>query len=210
MKLSGSFFISRLIAPMFNGYNRKLVLNMTKSNMRKPILLVIILCLYIHCDAQRYKSFEGFIGFYSEAPIENIDAKNEDVASIIDISTMDIVFSVPIQSFEFDKSLMQQHFNEKYMESEKYPKSVFKGKIFGLDASKNAKQNVTARGQLTIHGVTHTVDIPGAIMLRDGNLHLTSQFPIKIEDYKVKVPQLLWKNIAEVVQVTVDLNYKIL
>ncbi len=178
--------------------------------IRKTLLLVLILDLSIHCDAQRYKSFEGFVNFYSEAPVENIDARNKDITSVIDVTTMDIVFSVPIQSFVFDKSLMQQHFNEKYMESEKYPKSVFKGKIFGFDTTQYEKQKVTARGQLTIHGITNTVDIPGVIELREGGLHLTSVFLIKIEDYKVKVPQLLWKNIAEEVQVTVDLNYTIL
>ena len=94
----------------------------------------LILLIFVgHCAfAQKYMSTESTVSFYSEAPLENIEAESTKGKSILDVGTNEIVFSVPISSFIFEKSLMQEHFNEKYMESDKYPKAIFKGKIFGF------------------------------------------------------------------------------
>jgi len=104
---------------------------------------------------------------------------------------------------------MEEHFNEKYMNSDQYPKSTFQGKINGLNPSLlSAAQDVRAEGKLTIHGVTKDVLIPGTLQNIDGKWFLKSKFKIKLEDYKVDIPKLLWEKIAEEVEVAVDFAYK--
>jgi polyisoprenoid-binding protein YceI len=103
---------------------------------------------------------------------------------------------------------MKDHFNEKYLESEKYPNAIFKGKIEGIKTEVNEEQAVTARGSLTIHGITKEVTIPG-MLFREGSKYVAkSKFLIKLEEYKIKIPQLMWQNIAEEVEVTVEFIYK--
>lgn len=158
--------------------------------------------------AQKYVVADGMISFFSSATLEDIKAENRKVASVFNSATNEIAFSIPINEFQFEKKLMQEHFNEKYLESEKYPKSTFSGRVEGIDLTAKGPQKATAKGKLTIHGVTREVEIPGTIELQSGNLLMKSTFVVRLEDYKVKIPQLMWQNIAEQVEVTVDLLYK--
>jgi polyisoprenoid-binding protein YceI len=103
---------------------------------------------------------------------------------------------------------MQEHFNEKYMDTEKFPKSTFQGKVTGYDANKSGVQNVKSNGKLTIHGETKEVEIPGTIEKQGDKLVMKSKFIVKLEDYKIAIPQLMWQNIAEQVEVTVDFSLK--
>ncbi|MBT1703647.1 YceI family protein [Fulvivirgaceae bacterium PWU20] len=159
-------------------------------------------------QAQKFVSEKNSISFFSDAAIEDIAAVNNKCSSIFNAATGDIVFSVPINGFEFEKSLMQEHFNEKYMESDKYPKSTFQGAIAGFDISKKEIQNVSASGKLTIHGVTKDLTIPGTIQQQGDKLLLKAKFVVKLVDYKITIPQLLWQNIAEQVDVTIDFTFK--
>lgn len=158
--------------------------------------------------AQRYITENSRISFLSEASLENIEAANTQATSLFDAATGEIVFAIPIRGFSFRKSLMQQHFNESYLESDKYPKSTFKGKVKGFE-NKPGKQKVTATGDLFIHGVTHPVTVEGTMELKDnGKLALVASFPVKLEDYQVKIPKIVFYNIAESVQVKLDAEYK--
>ena len=110
--------------------------------------------------AQKYMTKNGKITFNSDAPMEKIEGKNNQVKVIIDATTGDLAFQVLITSFEFKQALMQEHFNENYMESPKYPNSLFKGKITNakdVNFTKNGKYNAVVEGDLTIHGVTKKV-----------------------------------------------------
>ena len=158
--------------------------------------------------AQKYSVEKSFVSFYSHAAIEDITADNTKAVSIFNASTGDIAFSIPIKEFQFAKSLMKEHFNEKYMDSEKYPKSTFQGKIVGFDSKATGAQNVKATGKLTIHGETKEVELPGTIEVQGTSLIMKSKFIVKLEDYKIAIPQLMWQNIAEQVEVTVDFTYK--
>lgn len=164
--------------------------------------------LSVFAYAQKYSAAEGVITFYSKATVEDIKADNRKVASIFNASTGEIAFSIPINQFQFEKKLMQEHFNEKYLESEKYPKSTFSGKVEGFYLNTQGVQQATAKGKLTIHGVTRDVEIPGTIEVQSGSLRMQSKFIVKLEDYNVKIPKLMWQNIAEQVEVTVNLTYK--
>lgn len=175
--------------------------------MKRIIIFITTLCALSTLNAQQLKSKEGEISFFSEAPLENIDAINKEAKGVFDLSNGNIAFSVPITGFEFDKSLMQKHFNERYMESEKFPNATFTGSIENFNPSTSGEKQVIAKGEMTIHGVTKRVEIPGTIELSDGNIKMRSTFIIRLEDYDVKIPQVLWQNIAEEVEVKVAFNF---
>ena len=176
--------------------------------MKRISLIVLGLAVAFLTHAQKFTSDKTYVKFFSDAAIEDIAAENTKASSIFNEATGDVVFSIPIKEFEFAKSLMKEHFNEKYMESEQYPKSTFQGKISGYQASATGDQKATATGKLTIHGVTQEVQIPGTMVNANGTLTMKAKFMVKLADYKIKIPQLLWKNIAEEVEVTVEFNYK--
>jgi polyisoprenoid-binding protein YceI len=158
--------------------------------------------------AQKYISESSSVQFFSKATIEDIAAKNEKAVGMFDGGSLDVAFSVPVKEFVFEKSLMQEHFNEKYMETEKYPKATFQGKITGFTAGSGGVQAVRAQGKLTLHGVTREVDIPGTLEAKGDRIVLSAKFMVTLEDYQVKRPQVLWKNIAEAVEVSVDFTLK--
>jgi polyisoprenoid-binding protein YceI len=174
-------------------------------------LIVLVLgfgCLNLTASAQKFTTEKTFVSFFSHAAIEDIKAENTKTAGVFNSATGDIAFSVPIKEYEFEKSLMKEHFNEKYLETEKYPKSTFQGKVSGYDANATGTQNVTSKGKLTIHGVTQEVEIPGTIEKEGDKLLMKSKFIVKLADYKIAIPQLLWQNIAEQVEVTADFTFK--
>jgi polyisoprenoid-binding protein YceI len=159
--------------------------------------------------AQKYGVEKSKVTFFSDGAIEDITATTNKASGLFNVATTDIVFSIPIAEFKFAKSLMQEHFNEKYMESDKFPKSTFSGKVSGYDLNSTASsQEVKAIGKLTIHGVTKDVELPGTIEKQKNLLLMKSKFMIKLVDYNIEIPQLLWQNIAEQVEVTVDFNFK--
>jgi polyisoprenoid-binding protein YceI len=178
--------------------------------MKRIILLLAISFLFIEASAQKYMTRTGYISFYSHTPIVDIKADNNQVASVLDISTGEIVFQVLIKSFHFEKTLMEEHFNENYMESEKFPKSTFSGKILNLssvDFTKNGKYDVTVEGDLNIHNVTNKVTAKGVIEIIAGGINATSKFNIVPEDYKITIPGIVRENIARNLEVTVKMNY---
>ncbi|GJM30894.1 MAG: hypothetical protein DHS20C17_35290 [Cyclobacteriaceae bacterium] len=181
---------------------------MKLSGIIKSAVLVSLLFAYpTGLWAQKYISYESKVSFFSEAPLENIEAVNSSASSILNLENGEIVFSVPIRGFEFRKSLMQTHFNENYMESEIYPKSTFKGKVSGF-RPEPGKYSATAVGELAIHGVTRKVEITGNIEIGPNELTLLAKFPVKLEDHNIKIPKLLFSNIAETVEVTIEFNYR--
>jgi polyisoprenoid-binding protein YceI len=172
-------------------------------------LLSLALALTMACAmGQRYEVAKSNIRFFSDAMVEDIAADNKKAVGIFDSQTSEIVFSVPIIEFEFEKSLMKEHFNEKYMETEKFPKALFKGKVVGFDLSLAEAQKVTATGQLTIHGVTRDVEIPGQMTKQGDQIIIHATTIAKLADYNIAIPQMLFQNIAEQVEVTLDFTLK--
>ncbi len=169
----------------------------------------IILCLMALCvmqaRAQKYSTIKSSVVFFSDAPIEDITADNKSGIALLDVASKQVAFSIPIAEFIFEKALMQEHFNEKYMETEKYPKASFQGTLNNLSMTTHTDQSVVASGKLNIHGVTRDVSIPGTIRVEtDGTIKLRSTFVVQLKDYKISIPKLLWENIAEQVEVTID------
>jgi polyisoprenoid-binding protein YceI len=152
----------------------------------------------------------GYIGFYSKTTLEEIKGDNNQVASVIDISTGDMVFQVLIKSFHFERALMEEHFNENYLESDNFPKSTFKGKITNISTvnfSKNGIYDVTVEGDLTIRDVTKKVTTKGTIEVVTGGLNANSKFSIVPEDYKINIPSVVRDKISKNLEVTVAMKY---
>ena len=178
--------------------------------MKRVFFLLILLSLFFSVNAQKYITKNGYIGFFSHTPMEDVKADNNQVASVLDISTGEVVFQVLIKSFHFDRALMEEHFNENYMESDKIPKSSFKGKITNLssvDFKKNGVYEVTVEGDLTIHDVTNKISTKGTLEIVSGGINASSKFNIVPEDYKINIPGLVREKIANNMEVTVTMKY---
>ncbi|MEL7589250.1 MAG: YceI family protein [Prolixibacteraceae bacterium] len=159
-------------------------------------------------QAQVLKSHQMTISFFSEAPIEDIKSESRDGVSALDAGSGSIYFKVAIRTFEFEKSLMQEHFNENYLESSKYPYAEFNGKIKEpIDLARNGSFPVTVSGNLNIHNVTKNYTVKGLISVKEGKVTANASFPVQVADHEVKIPRLLIKNIAETVQVSVSASY---
>lgn len=175
----------------------------------RHVFWVLFIMVTFPCVAQKYVAEKSLITFFSDAAVEDITAANEKASSVFNTQSMEIAFSVPIKEFQFPKKLMQEHFNgEKYMESEKFPKSTFSGTVSGFSLNAKGVQQAKATGKLTIHGVTTPIEILGTAEVMGDKINLKAKFIVKLADYKIKIPQILWQNIAEQVEVTIDFTYK--
>jgi YceI-like domain len=171
-------------------------------------LLLITLLVASKSFGQMYATQSGETSFFSETPVENISAVNKNVGAIINTSTNEVAISMKMSGFNFPNKLMQEHFNENYMESEKYPVGTFKGKIIEpIDYTKNGTYDVTAKGQLTIHGVTIPRDLKGKITVENQKISLISNFEVKLIDHKIDIPKIVFAKIAEVISVKTKYDF---
>lgn len=171
---------------------------------------MLMLIAWAPATAQKYFSRTGHISFFSHAPLEDIEAHNYQANTILDATTGEMVFSVLIKSFQFEKALMQEHFNEKYLESDKYPKASFKGKVTNMseiDLEQAGSYPAQVAGTLTIHGETHEVEVEGTLEVSGEGVKAKAEFPVTVADYNIKIPGVVRDNIAKVVAVKVDLTY---
>lgn len=174
-------------------------------------LLFLTVTLFMTYGQSRYFTKTGNISFYSHTPMEDIRATNNQVTSFIDIETGEIVFAVLMKSFKFSKALMEEHFNENYVESDKYPRSTFEGKIINLDEiqfNKAGTYEATIHGKLTIHGETKEIEEKGTLTIVDEGIIGSSTFFIDPYDYKIDIPKVVKENIAESIEITVEMEYK--
>lgn len=178
----------------------------------KFLVFVSVLFFSNSIHAQKYFTRTGNIVFSSDAPMEKIEASNQKATSVLDAATGKMEFAVLIKAFQFEKALMQEHFNENYMESSKFPKATFKGAIADIskvDFSKDGAYPVQVKGNLTIHGETNEVETAGTIMVKDGKISASSTFEVEVADYKIEIPKVVRENIAKVVTITVNIDYEL-
>lgn len=172
-------------------------------------LIVLILIFAGSADAQKYITKNGHIRFFSSTPMEDIEAHNRQVNSALDQQTGEFVFRVLMKSFQFEKALMQEHFNENYVESDKYPNATFTGKVVNLkdiNFDKNGVYNATIEGDLTIKDVTKKVTEKGTFEVKDGKVLGKSTFNIAVEEYGIKIPGAVANNIAKNIQIDVNVS----
>jgi YceI-like domain len=159
--------------------------------------------------AQKYMTRTGKIIFdaTTKSSPEKISGKNNEVAGILDASNGQLVFQVLVKNFKFEKQLMEEHFNENYMESDKFPKSDFKGAISApgeVNYGKDGTYNVTVSGKLTIHGVTKDVQVPGTVVVEGAKVKLAAKFGVKLADYNVAIPSLVADKVAKDASIVLD------
>lgn len=174
-------------------------------------LLLISIIFSVNAFSQNvYFTKSAKVSFFSKSSLENIDAVNSEVTSFLDVAKGEFAFVSLIKSFKFKKALMEEHFNENYMESNTFPKANFKGSIEDISKvnfTKDGSYNVSVKGDMTIHGVTKPVTAPGVINVAGGKISANSRFSVKVKDFGIKVPAMYANNIAETIEITVDAKY---
>lgn len=172
--------------------------------MKKLIILGVALLLSNVVLSQKFVTRTGEVKFEASVPaFEEVAAKNSSVSSILDVTTGDFVALALVKAFKFKVPLMEEHFNENYMESSLFPKSTFKGKLIAFDVKKlsAAKMFFDLDGDLTIHGVTKKVRVKAAVTSVSGKIVVVSSFSVKPLDYNIKIPNLVRSKVAEDVKV---------
>lgn len=181
--------------------------------MKKNILIIMLCLTGISGFTQTiYMTRNGQVSFFSKTSMENIDAINNEVNSMINAGTGDIVFSLLVKGFRFERALMEEHFNENYMESDKFPKSTFQGKINNLanvDFTKTGTYEVSVAGDLTIHGIKKTIQIPGSLTVAKDKLTVISTFTVTLADYEIEIPALVADKISKTLDISVNCAYKL-
>jgi hypothetical protein len=179
------------------------------SLMKQLLLLSLLLALQAEVVGQRYITRNGTIRFFSEAPLENIEAVNRQVSSALDMETGEFVFRVLMRAFQFEKALMQEHFNDNFVESHKHPNASFEGRVINLheiDIGAGTPQQVRVEGRLTIKGVTREISEKGSLT-RNGDVILgKSVFSILLADYDIRIPAAVSRNISPEIEISVDLE----
>ncbi len=177
----------------------------------KQIIILLLSLIAFTATADKYFTKTGKISFFSSAPMEKIEAHNGAIGVLLNSATGALSFKVLIKSFVFEKKLMQEHFNENYMDSDKYPKAMFKGKVKDISKvnfSKDGKYPVKVSGDLTIHGVKKAVVESGYIIVKKGIPTVSSNFSVKLTDYKVKIPRAVRDKIAKDVKIKINARLK--
>jgi polyisoprenoid-binding protein YceI len=178
---------------------------MLKKNL--IVLMALVLTASVSFAQTKFYTKTGKISFYSKTPLEEIEGKNKTVTAVIDSKSGAIQFAVQMKGFEFEKQLMQQHFNENYVESDKYPKAEFKGSITNnsdINYSKDGTYTAKVKGKLTIHGITKDVETTGTLKVNGGKIDANSTFNVLISDYNIKIPSIVKDKVSNSIKITVD------
>jgi len=157
--------------------------------------------------SQVFVTKNGMIRFYSQAPLEKIEAVNRQVNTALMAPTGDFVFKVLIKSFNFEKAMMQEHFNENYLESDKYPEATFAGKVTNIkdiNFTKEGSYPAVVEGKLTLHGQTQVVKESGTFDIKNDAVTAKAKFNILLADYKVSIPNTVVNNISKSIEITVE------
>ncbi|MFT3701866.1 MAG: YceI family protein [Agriterribacter sp.] len=176
----------------------------------KKIFVFLLLCqaIVLTGKAQLYVTKTGMVGFYSKTPLEDIKAENNQVFAAIDLSKKTIVFSMLLKSFLFGKELMQEHFNENYVESDKYPKATFKGTFTGdIDLQKQSN-TIQIQGVINLHGTDKQISSPATIEIKDGYIVGIAKLQLIPKDFNITIPSLVSDKIAKQIDVQIKTEWK--
>jgi polyisoprenoid-binding protein YceI len=171
------------------------------------VVLVTLLGITLHstqvlAQGGMFATTSGNTRFSSETPLENVNAENKKSQAILNTANNELAIRMNMRDFVFPNKLMQEHFNENYIESEKYPTATFSGKVDKApDYSKDGEYDVSASGKFTVHGITKERTINGKMKIEGGKISITSDFEVPLTDHKIEVPKVVFVKIAQVISV---------
>jgi hypothetical protein len=171
------------------------------------LLLILLTGMVAPATAQRFFTKSGSIYFDASGPTEVIEATNKTITCVVDTKTGAIQFAVLMKGFLFEKALMEEHFNENYVESTKFPKAEFKGEVINnasVNYGKNGTYPTHVKGKLTLHGITKEIETDGTITIKDGKPSVTAEFKIMLIDYGVEVPSLVADKVSKEARIKVN------
>lgn len=171
------------------------------------VLAALLITASVSFAQDKFYTKTGKISFNSKAPLEEIEGKNKTVTAVLDSRSGALQFAVQMKGFEFEKQLMQQHFNENYVESDQYPRAEFRGTITNnsdINYSKDGTYTAKVSGKLTIHGVTKDVATTGTLKIDGGKIDADASFNVLISDYNIRIPAIVKDKISNSIKVTVD------
>jgi polyisoprenoid-binding protein YceI len=177
--------------------------------MKKLLLFSLLLSVGFSLQAQKYFTKIGRVSFNASSPLEPIEGETRTASSVIDAASGNIEFAVLVKSILFEKALMQEHFNENYMESNKFPKAVFKGKIDNIKEV-NFTYKAKISGNLEMHGVSKAVSTTAEIKVTNGVAKSKANFSVNLADYKINIPAAVSDKIAKVAKIAVAAEYQAL
>jgi hypothetical protein len=177
-------------------------------NKLLPLFFLFFSFANFNENEHQFIARQGQVTFFSYTSVENIEAKNNQVLSILDVEKQEIAISMLMRAFVFKKDLMYEHFNESYIESDLYPKANFEGKIIDFEATKKGNQTKIIRGTLTIHGISKKIDIKSTIKNNDGDYIISGEFDVSVNDFKIKIPPILASNIAKTISIQFNFQYQ--
>ena len=180
--------------------------------MSKKIIALAIVVLFSFTPILEKKVTKtGTITFEASVPsFEEVKAKNESVTGILNTENGEIAALALMKGFRFKVALMEEHFNENYIESSKYPKATFKGKIANFDYSKltTTAKEYTIKGKLELHGKAKDITIIGKLKKDGESINLVSNFSVNVDDFAIEIPSVVSKKLAKKVNVSLDFNLK--
>ena len=178
--------------------------------MKKTLVIALLFFLGNFVSAQKYLTKTGTVHFEASVPLfEDVDAKNSTVVTVLNADSGDIATIAMTKNFKFKVALMEEHFNENYAESAKYPKTTFTGKVanFKKENLSSTPQNYNLSGILNFHGVNNKVNSVASIYTKDNKIYVSGKFIAKPAEYKVTIPKMVTKKIAE--SVNVDYSFEL-
>lgn len=184
--------------------------------MKKLLLvssLMLLASTFVATAQSKFFTRNGHISFNASSPLEKIEAINEKAASVFDVATGQLEFSALMKAFFFERALMQEHFNENYVESDKFPKATFKGAVANpasLNLGKDGSYTAKVTGKLTMHGVTRDVETNATFTVKNGSVVATTEFKIETADYNIEIPSVVKDKIAKTITIHVKVNYEVL
>lgn len=179
--------------------------------MKYWILLTFVFTNILFSQDEVLISKSSRIHFFSSTPLEDIYAVNTQAKGTLHTSDHKVTVLIPIKEFQFEKSIMKEHFNEDYMESDKYPYATFRGKIHHhlhkFNLHKDGTYHITVDGELNIHGVHHPRKIDCTVLVENGKIAINAKFSVKLVDHHIKKPSLVFDKIADEIGIDVVMEF---
>jgi polyisoprenoid-binding protein YceI len=176
------------------------------SIKNSKLLMAVIFCaaFSLQSSAQTFVGKNMKLTIFSSTPIEDIRAASNSVSGVLISKTQELAVQIPIKSLDFEKKLMQEHFNENYMESDKFPMAKFKGIISPvIDFTKDGTYAVSVKGVLNVHGIEQARTISGNINIKNGSVGIASSFDVATANHKIEIPKLVFAKIAEIIKINI-------